>query len=354
MEPLLELKGVGIDYPDRSVIQNLDLSIHQGEMVALLGPSGCGKSTILRAIAGFAPLTTGQIKLKGQIIAKKGSGLPPEKRHIGMMFQDYALFPHLNVTDNVGFGLHKEPPIHRSSVVNNLLELVGLKGSGHRFVHELSGGQQQRVALARALAPKPELILLDEPFSNLDVDLRERLSLEVKDILKSQGTTGILVTHDQNEAFAWGEKLGVLTNGKLCQWGDPFELYHQPNNRFVANFIGQGSFIAGVVTKNNQVSTPIGLLNNPQKNRWPTGTPLDVLIRPDDVLPDEEGGVAGLKARVIRKAFKGAETLYTLELDSGETLLSLFSSHHNHTPGEQVNIRIAPTHLVAFQTNTVT
>jgi iron(III) transport system ATP-binding protein len=216
---------------------------------------------------------------------------------------------------------------------------------GNRYPHELSGGQQQRVALARALAPEPEIILLDEPFSNLDVELRERLSHEVRDILKSQGITGIIVTHDQHEAFAIADQIGVMHQGRILQWDTPYNLYHEPADRFVADFIGQGNFLKGTVLSPDSLETEIGIIRGEGPFIWPQGTHVDVLIRPDDVVPDERGK---LIAEVTHKAFKGAEILYTLRLPTGGIVLSLFPSHNNFEIGERVGIRIEADHVVAF------
>ncbi len=215
MTPLLELDQISCHYRGHIAVQELSLHVNQGDLFCLLGPSGCGKTTVLRAIAGFENIHSGQIRLRGEKISTSHNTLPPEKRHIGMVFQDYALFPHMNVYHNVCFGLQDKKPSERKQITEQMLEIVGLAGYSQRYVHELSGGQQQRVALARALAPQPDLILLDEPFSNLDVEMREHLSQEVRQILKSQGTTGILVTHDQMEAFAVGDQIGVMNRGKL-------------------------------------------------------------------------------------------------------------------------------------------
>ncbi|MBF0135665.1 MAG: ABC transporter ATP-binding protein [Magnetococcus sp. DMHC-1] len=345
-KPLLQLENIVCGYRGHPVVRSLSLTVARGELVSLLGSSGCGKTTVLRAIAGFTSLDGGKIILDGKVMAHPGLTTPPEKRGVGMVFQDYALFPHLTVEENIAYGLRGRSKADRQAKIMEMLELVGLANLKKRYPHELSGGQQQRTALARALAPHPDLILLDEPFSNLDVDLRERLSLEVRQILESQGMTGILVTHDQNEAFAWGEKIGVLHEGHLRQWGTPYELYHTPADRFVAGFIGQGTFITGVYSAPNAVMTSAGtVLHGQGKLVGKAGDPLEVLIRPDDVVPDATSPVT---ARVIRRAFKGAEILYTMQLDSGCQLQALFPSHHNHAEGEQVQIRVATDHLVAF------
>jgi len=321
------------------------MNVKEGNLVCLLGPSGCGKTTVLRAIAGFEPIVQGEIIIDGRCISRPGYTLAPDKRHLGMVFQDYALFPHMDVKANICFGLRNMPANAKATIARDMLLAVGLRGMGDRYPHELSGGQQQRVALARALAAHPDLILLDEPFSNLDVDLRERLSNEVRTILKGQGITGILVTHDQNEAFALGDLIGVMHEGRIQQWDTAYNLYHEPANRFVADFIGQGTFLRGTLMAPDTVQTTAGVIKGKHNYDWPNGTEVDLLLRPDDILPDLDGLLRGV---VVQKAFKGAEIMYTLRLAEGDTLLSLFPSHHDYQIGENVGIRLAADHLVAF------
>jgi iron(III) transport system ATP-binding protein len=317
----------------------------------LIGPSGCGKTTLLRAVAGLEPVTGGEIRLSGQVVSHAGQQLPPEQRRIGMVFQDYALFPHLDVGANVAFGLHQLPRSERAARVAEVLTLVGLEGSAARFPHELSGGQQQRVALARALAPKPQLLLLDEPFSNLDVDLRERLAHELRCILKAAQATALFVTHDQLEAFAIGDVIGVMHEGRLHQWDDAYTLYHRPATRFVADFIGHGVFAPATIRQVHQqivVHTPLGDLTDvaecPLPGAFANGE-CDVLLRADDIVHDD---AAPVKAEIVRKAFRGSEFLYTLRLAGGQTVLAHVPSHHDHKIGEWIGIRPEVDHVVTF------
>lgn len=353
----LDVRQVIQRYGQQVVVNDVSFSVNRGDIACLLGPSGCGKTTLLRCIAGFEEIVGGAIAIDGQEVSRPGYRVPPEQRRIGMVFQDYALFPHLSIADNVGFGLrHEKNPESRRSRIKEMLELVGLGGKTDRYPHELSGGQQQRVALARALAPQPSLVLLDEPFSNLDVDLRERLSVEVREILKACGTTAVLVTHDQREAFAMADEIGVFNGGKLQQWDLPYNLYHRPINRFVADFIGEGVFVPGEVRGEQSVSVELGLLDAHKPVECDSAgcghcgkqCRLDVLLRPDDIIHDDASAV---QAEVVHKAFRGAEILYTLKLESGRKVLALVPSHHNHALGEKIGIRLDVDHVIVFRQN---
>ncbi len=349
----LELIKVVQRYGKTTVVDGVDLRLEAGQIACLLGPSGCGKTTLLRCIAGFEEIVGGEISLHGTIVSRPGQRVAPEKRRIGMVFQDYALFPHLTIERNVAFGLGRNPPQATALRVRELLATVGLSGQGEKYPHELSGGQQQRVALARALAPRPELILLDEPFSNLDVGLRERLSVEVREILKREGSTAVMVTHDQNEAFAIADQIGIMYEGRIQQWDVPYNLYHRPANRFVADFIGQGVLVPAVVGPENSVRMELGTLIsdtpvecNETCDRCDHGCRVDILLRPDDIVHDDQ---SSLQAEVVHKAFRGADILYTLRLASGTEVLSLVPSHHNHALGEKIGIRLESDHVIAFK-----
>jgi iron(III) transport system ATP-binding protein len=349
---LLELHNIAYAYGSHKVVENLSFRLASGAIGCLLGPSGCGKTTILRCIAGFEHVTGGEIRLNGELVSSQAVHLPAERRRIGMVFQDYALFPHLTVAANIAFGLRGASADQRRARVDELLATVGLGGAGHKYPHELSGGQQQRVALARALAPRPRLLLMDEPFSNLDVDLRERLALEVRSILRAEGTTAILVTHDQHEAFTIADEIGIMHDGHIQQWDTPYNLYHRPKNRFVADFVGQGVFLPGEVLNSSHIRIELGTLSstmlgggNADHASGERGRHVSVLLRPDDVVHDD---ASDLKAEVVAKAFRGAEFLYTLRLPSGAQILSLVPSHHNHAIGERIGIRLDVDHVVAF------
>ena len=350
----LEISHLSVHYPggQGAAVDAVSLGLGAGEIGVLIGPSGCGKTSLLRAIAGLEPAAAGQIRLAGELVSDVGLHVAPQDRRIGMVFQDYALFPHLSVGANVAFGLQALPKARRQERVARMLELVGLAQSVEQYPHQLSGGQQQRVALARALAPQPQLLLLDEPFSNLDVELRERLAHELRAILKAAGATALFVTHDQLEAFAIGDVIGVMHEGHLHQWDDAYSLYHRPATRFVADFIGHGVFtpatlheVGGQVV----VDTPVGRLSDVTECPLPgafEGGQCDVLLRADDIVHDDD---APVKAEIIRKAFRGSEFLYTLRLASGHNLMAHVPSHHDHTLGEWIGIRAQVDHVVTFQ-----
>src|SRR5262245_17933348 len=342
--PLLEVEDLVHAYGEHEVVRQLSFSLPPGAIGCLLGPSGCGKTTALRCIAGFEPPRQGTIRINGREVSGSAGVLPPEKRRIGMVFQDYALFPHLSARGNIAFGL-QGPAAGRDARVAELAALVGLTGALDKYPHEISGGQQQRVALARALAPRPDLLLLDEPFSNLDVDLRERLSAEVREIIKASGATAILLTHDQHEAFAMADEIGVLHDGRIQQWDTAYNLYHRPANRFVADFVGQGVFLPATPRDGRELEIELGVLSGAARVSGNGSGPLEVLLRPDDVVHDDE---APTKAEVVHKAFRGAEILYTLRLQSGSKVLALVPSHHNHAIGERIGIRLDVDHVVAF------
>ena len=328
---------------DLPALDTFSLNAEPGEIIALLGPSGSGKTTALRLIAGFETPDAGLVRIGGKIMADKQIFVPPEERGVGMVFQEYALFPHLTVEANVAFGLRKLDATTRAQRVQGILETVGLVPFTHRYPHELSGGQQQRVALARALAPRPSVLLLDEPFSNLDADLMSQMHLEVYTILRELGTTAIFVTHDQKEAFMLADRVGILNQGRLEQIGRPEEIYHQPATRFVARFVGKADFLPGRVTEEGIV-TEIGTL--PNSPGFPGGTQVDVMIRPDhiELLPDPAGN-----AMVLSRQFRGPDNLVVVQLPSGATIHSHHPSTFTLHPRDRAKVVAKPAHVVAFR-----
>jgi iron(III) transport system ATP-binding protein len=349
----VEVSQLRVQYAGRSqpAVDDVSFGLRAGDIGVLIGPSGCGKTTLLRAVAGLERVNAGMIRIAGEPVASAGMHVPAEARRVGMVFQDYALFPHIDVGHNVAFGIQELSKAQRRARVAEVLELVGLAGIESSFPHELSGGQQQRVALARALAPQPRLLLLDEPFSNLDVDLRERLAHEIRAILKAAQATALFVTHDQLEAFAIGDVIGVMHEGRLHQWDDAYTLYHRPATRFVADFIGHGVFAPATLREvDNQVvvQTPLGELTDMAECPLPCAFwagECDVLLRADDIVHDDH---APVKAEIMRKAFRGSEFLYTLRLASGQTVLAHVPSHHDHKVGEWIGIRAEVDHVVTF------
>ncbi len=342
---LLSLNTISQRYGDSLIVDGLSLSLARGRIGCLLGPSGCGKTTVLRCIAGFEEISGGEIVINGEPVSTPQHHLPAEQRRIGMVFQDYALFPHLTAEQNIGFGLHKLSRTERKIRQDELLTLIGLNEAAKLYPHQLSGGQQQRIALARALAPRPQLLLLDEPFSNLDVELRERLCHDVREIIKREGTTALMVTHDQHEAFAVADDIAIMHQGHIQQWDSAYNLYHRPVNRFVADFIGKGVFLQGVVLEGSRVETELGILEGELHSPCARGCVVDLLLRPDDIVHDD---ASPLTAAVIDKAFQGADILYTLQLKSGVQILSLVPSHHNHAIGQAIGICLVTDHLIAF------
>jgi len=352
-DEVLRLDALHVAYGrGASVLDDLSLGLVRGEIGCVVGTSGCGKTTLLRSIAGFLPVARGTIHIGEELVASAQRTVPPEKRGVGLVFQDFALFPHLRIEDNVAFGLRDRPATARAQRAQSMLELVGLAGLARRFPHELSGGQQQRVALARARAPAPRLLLMDEPFSNLDVELRARLGAEVRQILKESGTSAILVTHDQQEAFAIADRIGVMNAGRLEQWDRPYELYHRPASRFVADFIGQGVFLPARVIGAGRLAIELGELAGkipppcePGCATCADGLKVEVLLRPDDIVHDD---TSTLTAAVVRKIFRGGDFIYTLRLASGREVLALVPSHHDHAIGEQIGIRLDADHVITF------
>jgi iron(III) transport system ATP-binding protein len=324
-------------------VDGLSLTVAEGEILALLGPSGCGKTTTLRLIAGFEAPDAGTVAVRGVVVAGPGRMVAPEDRGIGIVFQDYALFPHLTVADNVAFGLQRLPRPARRDRATRILEMVDLADLGRRYPHELSGGQQQRVAVARALAPAPALMLLDEPFSNLDADLRAQMRDEVEKVLRTTGTTAIFVTHDQEEAFTLADRVGVLNRGRIEQIAAPEDVYHHPATRFVAEFVGAADFLPGEVTSAGIV-TEIGVFDN--LDRLEPGARVQVMVRPDDItfVPQWDG--AGI---LTRRYFRGSETLYCIRLPSGDRVHSSQPSSATFSTGMRVRPEAHILHVVAFR-----
>jgi len=343
----IELKSVTKTYPGtrEPAVKNICLAVEKGAIITLLGPSGCGKSTTLRLIAGFERADGGSITLAGKVVSDSNTWIPPEKRGVGMVFQDYALFPHLNVFNNVGFGYKA---IDRNKRIMEVIELVNLKGYEKRYPHELSGGQQQRVALARALTRRPVVILLDEPFSNLDADLRVHMRYEVKRIIKEAGATAIFVSHDQKDALAISDKIVVMHKGVVQQKGTPREIYQYPENRFVATFVGQSNILEGKIgTDEASVVTDLGIIPCSHTHGLQTGEKVYISIRPDGLEMDPEGQINGC---IKESTYTGEsiDAVVEVVLDNGirQNLLTHIHPEKEVKAGDLVRFKVLP-HFVA-------
>jgi iron(III) transport system ATP-binding protein len=339
----ITLSGVSKRFPgtERPAVEAVDLVIQPGEIVALLGPSGCGKTTTLRLVAGFESPDSGAISIAGTVVADEGRHLAPEKRGVGMVFQDYALFPHLDVEGNISFGLRGVPRGQRAARLEELLELTGLVEFKDRFPHQLSGGQQQRVAIARALAPRPHVLLLDEPFSNLDTEMRYQMRAEVRELIKASGTTAILVTHDQQEAMTVADRVAVMLDGVIAQVDEPETIYHFPATRAVANFVGQGTFVPARVA-GALADSDLGQFTIEDSSKQDQ---VELLVRPRDVtLEVDPHGIATIVSRV----FRGSETTYIVQLPCGVQLQSDQPSYVAIAPGARVRVRCNRARLGAY------
>jgi iron(III) transport system ATP-binding protein len=346
---VLRLDGVTKDYGQELAVENLELEVKEGELLTLLGPSGCGKTTTLRMIAGLETPSAGTISLEDDVVAGEGTFRKPEERDIGIVFQDYALFPHLSVAENIAFGLTEMDDAAAGRRVDELLELVDLTDHHDKMPAQLSGGQQQRVALARSLAPEPDVLLLDEPFSNLDVRLRVEMREEVRKILKRAGVTAISVTHDQEEALSISDRVAIMNDGAIAQVGDPGEVFENPESRFVASFLGQASFLSARVV-DETIETGLGsfgthLLNGPVEAY--DGAMVDVLVRPDDLqaVPASEPKADGY---VVHRQYNGPSFVYRVELHSGDVVHCMHNHVETFEPGEPVEVDLAADHELAW------
>jgi iron(III) transport system ATP-binding protein len=341
-EVMVRLSGASRSYGPVRAVRDLNLEVKEGEILTLLGPSGCGKTTTLRLIAGFESPDSGTVEVGGRTVAGPGVNIPPERRRVGMVFQDYALFPHLNVKQNVAYGLPNNKK--RRGRVAEILALAHLDGLGDRMPHELSGGQQQRVALARALAPSPAVVLLDEPFSNLDAALRARVRSEMREILTAVRATAVFVTHDQEEALSLADEVAVMIDGTIVQSATPEELYHHPATREVAGFVGEANFLSGTV-EHGRLRCDLGSI----PVAGALGGEIEVMIRPETLRVSRlsEAGDGGCGATVVGREFYGHDQLIELRLDSGAVLHSRLGAEPGFGPGERVAVEVEGT-AVAF------
>ena len=333
MNAAIRLDGVSKSFGPTHAVREVSLEIVHGELMAVLGPSGCGKTTLLRLVAGFEDPDRGCVTVGDETVAGPGVIVPPEKRRVGMVFQDYALFPHLTVEANIAFGLSRHPRDERDALTRGTLELVGLQHKAGRYPHELSGGERQRVALARALAPEPEVVLLDEPFSSLDATLRADLRREVELILRDAEATALLVTHDQEEALSLADRLAVMREGRIVQVGAPEEVYGRPASRWAAQFVGEVNVLAGVAREGG-VETELGRFDL----RAPATGTVHVAVRPEqlEVTARHDGN-----AEVVSREFRGHDVLYRLRHEGGRTVLVQLPSLELYEVGARVFVRPA-------------
>ena len=342
---MLSLENLSLAYAGETVVTEATFSLEFGEIGCLLGPSGCGKSTLLRGVAGFERPVNGTVSMDGRTLSTPASVVEPEHRHIGMVFQDFALFPHLDVARNIAFGLRELNRKEQHRRIEELLELFGMTRYEKRMPHSLSGGEQQRVALARAMAPKPKLLLMDEAFSNLDVELRLSIVPEVRKILKHENMSAILVTHDQAEAFGLADRIGVMCEGHIHQWDGPHALYHRPTTKFVAQFVGEGELIAATAIDGTRLRSALGTHDVPDTHGIEVGRSVEILVRPDDIYHDQASEFTG---DVVEISFRGSHFQYLVRLDGGQHVYCLAASYHKHEIGDRIGLVPKVESLVVF------
>jgi iron(III) transport system ATP-binding protein len=348
-DPILELDGVTKEFSAETAVDGVSLQVERGELLTLLGPSGCGKTTTLRLLAGLETPTAGTVQLNEDCVATADSATDPEERDVGIVFQDFALFPHLSVRENIAFGLEEMDAVDTDARVDELLKLVDMPDHGEKSPDQLSGGQKQRVALARSLAPEPAVLLLDEPFSNLDVRLRVEMREEVRSILKETGVTAVSVTHDQEEALSISDRVAVMNDGRIEQLGRPERVFEQPKSRFVASFLGRASFLTAYV-HDETVKTGIGSFDARTLDGYAAeyeGIAVDILVRPDDLRAarahsDQTDG------EVVSRQYVGPSFIYRVELDSGDTIHCLHNHVEDFELGERVTVDLVADHPLAW------
>ncbi|MGL6258421.1 ABC transporter ATP-binding protein [Vibrio sp. WXL210] len=343
MSCALSVQNLTCQYDDQTVLDTLSLEVAHGEIVCLLGASGCGKTTLLKSIAGLIPLKSGQMSLNCMLIDDGEHWIPPEQRNIGMIFQDYALFPHLTVAENIAFGLRDMDKSAKQAKVKEMLSLVHLEPYGDRYPHQLSGGQQQRVAIARALAYKPDLLLLDEPFSNIDTQVRHELIGEIRRLFKEQGVTAIFVTHSREEAFAFADKMAVMNQGVIEQYGTASELYFEPSSKFVADFLGGGSYLKATRVSEDTFETSLGIIEAKAQDKIESGSDCELLLRPQHIVinaSDES------KITVLEQQFMGDHCRYVIDIDDHRLLAT---SPQPLQRGQAVSVEVDTQGILAYR-----
>jgi iron(III) transport system ATP-binding protein len=343
----LKLENISHRFGEKVVIDHLDLTVEKGQIVCLLGPSGCGKTTTLRIAAGLESLQSGNVFINGSLVGQPGREVPTENRQIGLVFQDYALFPHLTVSGNIEFGLHKLPLKEKQARIDSLLDRLDIARHRNSYPHVLSGGEQQRVALARALVAEPSVMLMDEPFANLDVRLRDRVRDDTLRLLREEGSATLLVTHDPEEAMLMADKIAVMSEGRIIQFGSPEELFDAPQCRFVAEFFGDLNVLRGRASECTLVTSGLGELKVDKAKGFTDGTEVDVLVRPDSLHIGTNG--SGIQGKLLSTRPVGAFAVAEVELlASGERVKARFPRKTELKIGDQINIAVDPAQIFVF------
>jgi iron(III) transport system ATP-binding protein len=340
----LNLQSVGIVLDSKVILDDVNLKIDTGEIVSLMGSSASGKTSLIRSIAGFHNITSGMIQIDGEIVDDSISRSDVAMRNVGVIFQDLALFPHLTVRENICFGLNNVDSAQQQNRAKKLEDLLSIENITDRYPNQISGGQQQRVAIARAIAPKPNLLLLDEPFSALDYELKDNLMNDIMKLIKSENITAILITHSAEEAFKMSDKIAFISNNTITQFANPYDMYHRPNSKEIANFFGISSYITAKITDSSHINCILGDFVG-MVDQYNKDDKVELLIRPDDIIHDDN---SLFSAKVTEKTFRGSDFLYKLELKDGQNIFCYAPSHHNHQVNEVIGIKLDLDHLVIF------
>ena len=340
----LNLQSVKISLDSKVILDDVNLKIDTGEIVSLMGSSASGKTSLIRSIAGFHNISSGVIQIDGQIVDDSIRRSDVAMRNVGVIFQDLALFPHLTVRENICFGLNNIDSAQQQNRAKKLEDLLDIENITNRYPNQISGGQQQRVAIARAIAPKPNLLLLDEPFSALDYELKDNLMNDIMKLIKSENITAILITHSAEEAFKMSDKIAFISNNTITQFANPYDIYHRPVSKEIANFFGISSYIKAKITDSSHINCILGDFVG-MVDQFNKDDKVDLLIRPDDIIHDDD---SLFSAKVTEKTFRGSDFLYELELKDGQKIFCYAPSHHNHQVNEVVGIKLDLDHLVIF------
>ena len=340
----LNLQSVKIALDSKVILDDVNLKIDTGEIVSLMGSSASGKTSLIRSIAGFHNISSGTIQIDGQVVDDSIRRSDVAMRNVGVIFQDLALFPHLTVRENICFGLNNIDSTQQQNRAKKLEDLLSIENITNRYPNQISGGQQQRVAIARAIAPKPNLLLLDEPFSALDYELKDNLMSDIMKLIKSENITAILITHSAEEAFKMSDKIAFISNNTITQFANPYDIYHRPASKEIANFFGISSYIKAKITDSSHIKCILGDFVG-MVDQYNKDAKVDLLIRPDDIIHDDD---SLFSAKVTEKTFRGSDFLYELELKDGQKIFCYAPSHHNHQVNEVIGIKLDLDHLVIF------